>query len=324
MNGGGGLLLTQSATQMPTAELTLLNLLAHHFGTRIPLEKIQSDPARTKSIGPWGGCDRYTFTNRVSEPVSEGVRGVCYQSAVDWLALYGVLPFVPDSPWRVVLSAGPNSSSIVKPVGLEAFDREGRNAGFQSDVPLAGVRDFGKGRVAYVGMAAYNIFARAIGKADGAKTYETYMTTGWEGCPSDQMRFYLNTLQWISSHADALAGASLKLVEVKSTKRSTAWKMLRGVIGPRTNYSAGVSSPDDYAKKAKELGLDFIVFLEDFAALKSGGFDKLKADCRRLSTETFLPCLAFLTRTPTATTSTSLATPPYSLRLCLPTARAID
>ena len=135
------------------------------------------------------------------------------------------------------------------------------------------------------------------------------MTKGWEGCPSDQMRFYLNTLQWISGNADALAGAPLKLAEVKSTKRSTAWKMLRGVIGPRTTYSAGVSSPDDYVKKAKELGLDFIVFLEDFAALKSGGFDKLKRTAAASRPRLSWPCPAFLTRTPTATTSTSSATP---------------
>ena len=45
--------------------------------------------------------------------------------------------------------------------------------------------------------------------------------------------------------------------------------------------------------KAKVLGLDFIVFLEDFATLKPSGFENLKADCRRLSTETFLALPGF-------------------------------
>ena len=48
---------------------------------------------------------------------------------------------------------------------------------------------------------------------------------------------------------------------------------MRGVIGPRTSYSTGVSSPDEYVNKAKQLGLDFIFFLEDFASLKPSGFE---------------------------------------------------
>jgi hypothetical protein len=290
---GGGLLLTQVTDQIPAAELTLFNLLARRFGTRILLEDVKSDPTHSKTIGAWAGSDVYTFTNRVFEPVNDGVKGVCYQSAVSWLALYGVLPFVPDAPWRVVLSAGPNSRSTVKPIGLEALDKDMRSAGFQSDVPLAGVRDFEKGRVAYAGMAANNIFARVIGNEEGAKTYETYMTKGWEGCPSNQLTFYLNMLRWVSAKADALAGAPLKLAAVKLIKRSTTWKLHRGVIGPRTIYSTGVSSPDEYVAKAKAIGLDFVVFLEDFASLKPSNFENLKADCRRLSTETFLALPGF-------------------------------
>ena len=95
---------------------------------------------------------------------------------------------------------------------------------------------------------------------------------------------------------------------MKPIKRSTAWKLHRGVIGPRTIYCTGLSSPEEYVAKAKALGLDFVIFLEDFAALKPSGFENLKADCRRLSTETFWPCPALLIRTPTATTSISLAT----------------
>ena len=240
-----------------------------------------------------GANDRFTFTDRVFEPVNAGVRGVCYQSAFIWGATYGELPFVPNSPWRVVLSAGPKSRSVVNPIGLDAFDKEMRPAGYESDVPLAGVRDFGKGRVAYVGMAGYNVLSRRLGNADDAKTYETYMAKGWEGSPSDQVTFYENVLRWISANANALEQSQLKMAGQKSIKRSTKWKLLRGVIGPRTVYSTGVSSPDEYVKKAKELGLDFVFFLDDFAALKPIGFENLKQDCRRLSDATFLALFGF-------------------------------
>ena len=119
------------------------------------------------------------------------------------------------------------------------------------------------------------------------------MTKGWDGCPSDQLRFYLNTLRWISANSAALATAQWKQPERKPVERSTAWKMHRGVIGPRTRYSTGISSPDEYVAKAKELGLDFLFFLEDFAALKRGGLEHLKQDCRRLSSETFLAMPGF-------------------------------
>ena len=112
-------------------------------------------------------------------------------------------------------------------------------------------------------------------------------------CPSDQLKFYLNTLNWISANADALETAPLKQSEATPIERSTAWKMHRGVIGPRTTYSSGTSSPEEYVAKAKALGLDFIILLEDFATLKSSGFENLKNDCHRLSTGTFLALPGF-------------------------------
>ena len=51
---GGGLLLTQSASQMPAAELAIFNLLARRFGTRILLEDVQSDPGTTEDHRPVG------------------------------------------------------------------------------------------------------------------------------------------------------------------------------------------------------------------------------------------------------------------------------
>jgi len=43
--------------------------------------------------------------------VAEGVRGVCYPASDTWMAYHGALPFLPESPWQVVLSTGPNSRS---------------------------------------------------------------------------------------------------------------------------------------------------------------------------------------------------------------------
>ena len=143
VEAGGGLLLNQQAGQMITAQ-TLPFALARRFGTRILLEKTVSDPAASQQIGAWGS-DHYTYTDRVSGPVAEGVRGVLYQSYVSMMSLGGVMPLLPQPPWQVVLAAGPNSRTEIFRLGLEEVDRYARAQGFAGDVPLAAVRECGHG-----------------------------------------------------------------------------------------------------------------------------------------------------------------------------------
>ena len=288
VEAGGGVLLTHVTGQQPVPEFVIPDALARAFGTRILLETVVSDPARTKQIGK-RGAETYTFTDQVKAPVAEGVRGVCYNSCMN--GFYGVLPFMPEEPWQVVLSAGAKSSSVPVKIGLDVMDKEMRLDGFSKDVPLAGIREYGAGRAAYSGMMLSLMFSWRIDANDEfRKTYATVMTKGWEGCPSDNLTFIANAIQWISGNSDKLESADWKSWTKpvdNALKRSFAWKLHKGVIGARTVYSSGVSTPEEYVKKAKEAGLDYIVFLEDFAALKSNGFDNLKEDCRRLSDANF-------------------------------------
>jgi hypothetical protein len=286
VQAGGGLLLNQQAGQVITSQ-TLAFALARRFGTRILLEKTVSDPALTKPVGAWGS-DLYTYTDKVSGPVAEGVKGVFYHSYVDMMSLGGVLPFLPQEPWQVVVSAGPNSKTELFQLGLAEIDKDARAQGFASDVPLAGIRECGKGRVAYVGMLPDIVFTRAIGSDDDRKVHEAYLSTGTAGLPSDLQKLYLNTFRWLAVKADLLEAAQLSRPAVSEAPVTSAWKSFKGVIGPRSSYSSGASTPEQYVAAAKAAGLDFVVFLEDFAALKPGGFEALKADCRRLSDGAFL------------------------------------
>jgi len=286
VKGGGGLLLTQNSTQMFSFN-RLLFYLAKRFGTQILFEKTISDPALTKHIGPWGP-DKWTYTNKVFGQVSQGIRGVFYQSYVNMGSFAGVLPFLPNKPWRVVLSAGPNSRTQLYLTGLEEIDRNARSKGFEENVPLAGIRDFGKGRVAYIGLNSGPIFCRRISSREDKETYEFYMIKGTESQPSDLLQFYLNTFIWLSAHADNLIGVELTKQKVALPTYTSTWKFYKGIIGPRTTYSSGLSTPEEYVRKAKESGFDFIVFLEEFSKLKKGGFEKLKKECRRLSEKDFL------------------------------------
>jgi hypothetical protein len=286
VEAGGGLLLNQQAGQVITSQ-TLPIALARRFGTQILLEKTVSDPAATKQVGAWGS-DRYTYTDKVSGPVAEGVRGVLYHSYVDMMSLGGVMPLLPQSPWQVVLTAGPNSRTEIFHLGLEEVDKYARAKGFARDVPLAGVRECGKGRVGYFGMLPNVVFTRAIGSDDDRKGHEAYLTHGVGGFPSDLEKLYLNTFRWLAAHADQLEAAQLTRSAVAAASCTTAWKSFQGVIGPRTRYSSGESTPEEYVTRAKAAGMDFVIFLEDFASLKTGGFESLKADCLRLSDKSFL------------------------------------
>ena len=286
VKAGGGVLLTQNSQQCVTA-MTLHFRLAERFGTRILFEQTTSDPALKTQIGPWG-ADTFTFTDHVSGPAADGVRGVIYQSYVDMGSYAGVLPFLTSDAWQVILSAGPKSRSEPSLLGLEEIDKLARPAGFADDVPLAGVRDYERGRVAYLGLNPSIIFSRAISSDQDRATFEAYMVKGAEGRPSDLLRFYTNTFAWLGSKADTLAAATLTMRKVTPIAYTTAWKLHQGIIGPRTTYSSGASTPDEYVAQAKQAGLDFLIFLEDFAALKPGGFERLEADCRRLSDGAFL------------------------------------
>jgi hypothetical protein len=286
VNQGGGVMLTQSSGQVITG-MTLHYYLAERFGTRLLFEKTISDPQQAHRFGDWGS-DSFTYTDRVSPPLNEGVSGLPYQSYVQMGSLAGVLPFLPNDDWQVVLSGGPATRSEPTLLGLEEVDKGSRSEGFAADVPLAGVREMGQGRVAYTGQRPDIIFARAMKTDNDRKIYEGYMRGAFDGQPNGLVRFYLNAFQWLGAGADALQAAPLALRPTTAQSFTTAWKLHQGVIGPRTTYSTGLSTPEEYVAKARALQMDFIVFLEDMARLKPDGFESLKRDCRRLSTADFL------------------------------------
>jgi hypothetical protein len=203
-------------------------------------------------------------------------------------SLGGVMPFLPQDPWQVVLSAGPGSKTETYQLGLDEVDRYSRAAGFPSDVPLGGIREYGQGRVGYFGMLPDIVFTRPISTDDDRKVHEAYLTKGAGGFGSDLLKLYLNTFQWLSANADKLIGTQLTRPAVARVQYATGFKFYRGLIGARTTYSSGQSTPEQYITRAKAAGYDFLIFLEDFAALQPGGFDALKADCKRLSDGAFL------------------------------------
>ena len=129
---------------------------------------------------------------------------------------------------------------------------------------------------------------------------------GLAGRPSDFGKLFENTLRWLPNRASTAASsaATSRILtnwcaptcgrsRTSFFRSSTATRTLprpgnvyRGLIGARTRYSTGQGTVEEYAAAAKEAGLDFVVFLEEFG--KKGGltekkYRKLEADCKRLS-----------------------------------------
>lgn len=285
VKAGGGLMLSQTTSQMTVLESVLTDALARRFGTRLLIEDFAFDPGVLKTVGEWG--ERVAYTEQVTGPVAEGVKGLYYPATFVFLVMHSMLTFLPEAPWQVVLKAGPGVRTIPRRLGLDDFDRDVRPAGFDRDVPLAGVREFGQGRVAYMGIQGPQLFSRGHTGWD-RKIFESYMVNGFDGRPSGLMTLMLNTFAWLSANADRLEGATLTKRETPPDERSSAWKSFKGVVGARTVYSTGASTPDEYVAKARAMGLDYIIFLEDFAALKAIGYKHLQADCRRLTYKDFL------------------------------------
>jgi len=71
--------------------------------------------------------------------------------------------------------------------------------------------------------------------------------------------------------------------------RAPEYKPLyRGLIGAKTTYSSGKGTVPAYAAAARKAGLQFVMFLDDFAKLTPETFAQLKADCRQYSDATLL------------------------------------
>ncbi|MCC6579254.1 MAG: hypothetical protein IT440_02345 [Phycisphaeraceae bacterium] len=288
VSAGGGLMFSQDRQQMLT-DFTLWQAVAKAFGTRILLESMVADKELTVTTDVHAGGEVHTYTTGVHSPFNQDVAGVYYPSGEFFLVYCGALTFVPDAPWKVVLDAGEKSSSKPTSFGLADIDRGQRPEGYASHVPLAGVRDYGQGRVAYIGLNAPHVLLRHTSTPDTEKVYRELLVDGHGERRSGLRQFYLNTFRWLGEKSDALEQATLAMGDLAGQIQfKSGWKHYRGLIGARTTYSTGQSTPDEYVAKARAAGLDFIVFLEDFAALKDQAFDHLKEDCKRLSTPDFL------------------------------------
>ncbi len=212
--------------------------------------------------------------------------------------------FSVDLNWTVLLKGSP--SSLTKK-GKLMEERPDQPGSYQHDVPLMAMRQVGMGRLLFLGISEEYLF----GPSATTTLENIVLERGLAQSASDGYKLLDNSLRWLSAPSLAshtLGGAQLDtalLVDPNKTKFGPAFDWTAkarfpevapaysGVIGARTRYSTGAATVDEWVAAAKQQGLAYLVFLEDFAHLTPAAFDRLKADCARLSGQDFVAIPGF-------------------------------
>ena len=307
LRAGGGLLIFL----MPGYQQTLDRLL-HPYGVDL-LTGAYVDQA---PVLDRLGVLRCAYTTQLAkDPRTEGVSGFWFPvggKTGDKLvrgALWNAntTPFDVDNTWTVLASGGPSTSfyPFLKGAGADLpFQQQPRFLTMtNAQVPLVAVRDGleGKGRLALCGvdMAMTNFCA-------GNTVYNGLCTgEGLEGKKSDLDMLLRHVVDWLGQGSLAAGRKTL----AASDKASFAVEPFHypppeavtkdrgllpnpdqfvGLIGAQTVYSGGKSTVSEYAKTARELGLQYLIFLEDYATLQDAAWAKFEQECAANSDDKLL------------------------------------
>ncbi|MBI4027503.1 MAG: hypothetical protein HY360_21130 [Verrucomicrobia bacterium] len=282
------------------------------WGARLPLDRIQDPP--TMRTHPRSGV-AFVYTDKLApSPVSEGVAGFWYPTVTDnnWaFHIYGQ-PIEVSTDWTVVARGSETSSTRPMEEAANSMEKGLLSTMFhrpdQKTPPvLYAIREAGGGRLA---LAVHDPIFGLWGGSSWVHD-RVLWDKGLAGKPSHFGKLFENTLRWLSEpslKSGRLGGYAqnpLKLLHPNLRKKPDEYfpqfdsfqnptppgRVFRGLIGARTRYSSGQGSVEEYAASAKQAGLDFVIFLEEFG--KRGGlteekYRELEADCKRLSTDALL------------------------------------
>ncbi|MCX7597652.1 MAG: hypothetical protein N2512_02110 [Armatimonadetes bacterium] len=317
--GGGVLLLPMEMNVLKQ----MVSDLTDNWGVKVPCEIIvESDPEKTGALTHSNQATPLAYTDQVlPSPVSDGVQGVWYPNTPAYNAAMTV-PLILDENWQIVVRA--SQTARTQPVDLTKAAAPIENpiirAEPEASPPIFALRPYKAGRIAFCCQwPQFSVVA-------GTKWIynREVLERGVKGKPSDFGRLLENTYRWLaepSLESGALGGHvtfAEKLLppnareDVKREYKGYEeryWpydpkalgeyalpenlKLYRGLIGVKSSYSSGTGTVEDYARMARELGLDFLVFMEDFSQLTREEFEQLKADCVRLSDDDLLLLAGF-------------------------------
>jgi hypothetical protein len=317
VEAGGGVFLWAPENNMGRQ---VLQPFTDVWGAKLPAENIiENDKARQGILTQDCQQNPLAWTDTIlPSPVSEGVKGIWYPIRP---AYNGGMsgPLLVDSNWTVVVNGSP--TSVTKPVDMSKSPSAIANPfvrpGGVPAPPLFAIRSVGAGRVALVNQ--WQQFS--IGSGTKFIFNREVLDRGVNGKPSDFGRLLQNTCRWLAepSLKSAVLGGYTTLADrldppnaresVKKDYRETKVeydpaklgtveipaqrKLYRGLIGAKSAYSSGIGTVAEFAAAARQAGLDFLIFMEDFDQLTPAKFEQLKADCKTHSDDKVLLLAGF-------------------------------
>lgn len=306
LEAGGGVLLICADHTIPTR--SLVPDLEKPLDVRMPSECIEeTDRARLGALTQASRAVPIAWTENVApSPISEGVKGMWYPPGM-------TSPVVPGKEWQVVVRASATARS--KPSRwLDTATADELNSVFWRKTPESApafvvLRPFKAGRVVLINQ--WRQFT--VGAGTRFIYNREVLSKGIDGKPSDMGRLIENSYNWLaepSLASGAVGGYTTKpetLVppnlrpNARQQFEYTFWyweyqvaewhrppqyaPVFKGLIGARTALSSGKGTVAEYAAAARKAGLDFVIFLEDFATLSREDLRTLEAECKKHGNE---------------------------------------
>jgi len=302
LNEGGSVLLILQPVRYPgNKDQDYSNLIIKELGVQMLHEGVfDTKRTFTTRIADIMAPERFFWTENITKghPATIGVRRLCLPEHHNGNN-QGVVALELSKEWKV-LARGEKSAKSYRVNSDREVDYAAVGT-YKSAPPIAAVRTFGKGRV-----VAYSVPARCAHMNYGVPGWRMIVeTTGHAeaNLPSDSGKLILNAIKWLAktsrgnpklgtfTSTEPLRVTFPKSVEYDKTPfYSKPTEGVRGIVGAKTRLSDGKGTVADYARAAKAAGLSFIVFNESLEALTAEELEQLKADCKKVSDDTFYAC----------------------------------
>lgn len=307
LDEGGGILFLPVWCQMETSLPPQAAFMQPYGLKPLPQEVVfDRDPCVTATA--WKVPFAYTTNVLANSPVTAGVTGLWYPAATRAGAQQHTTTFTTDDTWTILVRGTPGSMTRVVPFDRWLDADEAAPGTHDHAVPLAAVREAGRGRLMCLGITPEYLYGSAA-----ATTLEgIVLDRGLRQTPSGGYTLFRNGLLWLaepSLAAGTLGGAatdpSLLADPTRPRLQQPAdWLPAAappppdppnpGLIGARTALSVGKGTVADWAARARSLGLAFLVFLEEFAELTRDEFEQLRAACAQTTTPGFAAIPGFV------------------------------
>lgn len=218
----------------------------------------------------------------LKDPITSGVGSFAYPIGNELATA-----FFPSDEWKVLVRGGATSYTAPS----DGIEEKGET--IRSAPPLVAVREAGKGRMAYwAGHSSFWIL----------RPFHPYWDEGRLIKNGDGLALLKNVLAWLGSQSPKTVGGfqpseqdsiykhSRKTLSYQAQGQDLPGKPHKGLVGLQSEISGGGGqSVAALCAKAKEAGLDFVVFTEDAAAISNpAAWQKLVGECARETTATFI------------------------------------